>query len=59
MRDNKTSKCSMTIVKSLTADRKLLKVNPPLTSVTSDHHGVQCVKGTKGKEISRLLFGKG
>ncbi|KAF9800605.1 hypothetical protein SFRURICE_015451 [Spodoptera frugiperda] len=29
---------------SLTANRKLLKVNPPLTSVTGDHHGVQCVK---------------
>uniref|UniRef100_A0A2H1VGN8 SFRICE_028048 n=1 Tax=Spodoptera frugiperda TaxID=7108 RepID=A0A2H1VGN8_SPOFR len=23
---------------------KLLKANPPLTSVTGDHHGVQCVK---------------
>ncbi|KAF9822864.1 hypothetical protein SFRURICE_016098 [Spodoptera frugiperda] len=31
------------IVTSLTANRKLLKVNPPLTSVTGDHHGVQCV----------------
>ncbi|KAF9799299.1 hypothetical protein SFRURICE_000807 [Spodoptera frugiperda] len=32
-------------VKSLTANRKLLKANPPLTSVTGDHHGgVQCVK---------------
>ncbi|KAF9798018.1 hypothetical protein SFRURICE_007537 [Spodoptera frugiperda] len=29
---------------SLTANRKLLKANPPLTSVTGDHHGVQCVK---------------
>ncbi|KAF9790232.1 hypothetical protein SFRURICE_010892 [Spodoptera frugiperda] len=29
--------------KSLTANRKLLKANPPLTSVTGDHHGVQCV----------------
>ncbi|KAF9806851.1 hypothetical protein SFRURICE_008551 [Spodoptera frugiperda] len=27
---------------SLTANRKLLKANPPLTSVTGDHHGVQC-----------------
>ncbi|KAF9820453.1 hypothetical protein SFRURICE_009872 [Spodoptera frugiperda] len=26
------------------ANRKLLKANPPLTSVTGDHHGVQCVK---------------
>uniref|UniRef100_A0A2H1VY16 SFRICE_023627 n=1 Tax=Spodoptera frugiperda TaxID=7108 RepID=A0A2H1VY16_SPOFR len=31
------------LIKSLTADRKLLKANPPLTSVTSVHHGVQCV----------------
>ncbi|KAF9801370.1 hypothetical protein SFRURICE_016753 [Spodoptera frugiperda] len=30
------------ILKSLTANRKLLKANPPLTSVTDDHHGVQC-----------------
>ncbi|KAF9811885.1 hypothetical protein SFRURICE_021242, partial [Spodoptera frugiperda] len=30
-------------IKSLTANRKLLKANPPLTSVTGDHHGVQCV----------------
>uniref|UniRef100_A0A2H1W837 SFRICE_038722 n=1 Tax=Spodoptera frugiperda TaxID=7108 RepID=A0A2H1W837_SPOFR len=30
--------------KSLTANRKLLKANPPLTSVTGDRHGVQCVK---------------
>ncbi|KAF9801387.1 hypothetical protein SFRURICE_016770, partial [Spodoptera frugiperda] len=30
--------------KSLTANRKLLKANPPLTSVTGDHHGIQCVK---------------
>ncbi|KAF9796725.1 hypothetical protein SFRURICE_014549, partial [Spodoptera frugiperda] len=28
---------------SLTANRKLLKANPPLTSVTGDHHGLQCV----------------
>ncbi|KAF9791408.1 hypothetical protein SFRURICE_015993, partial [Spodoptera frugiperda] len=28
----------------LTANRKLLKANPPLTSVTGDHHGVQCFK---------------
>ncbi|KAF9824120.1 hypothetical protein SFRURICE_002241, partial [Spodoptera frugiperda] len=26
----------------LTANRKLLKANPPLTSVTGDHRGVQC-----------------
>ncbi|KAF9787569.1 hypothetical protein SFRURICE_001621 [Spodoptera frugiperda] len=29
---------------SLTDNRKLLKTNPPLTSVTGDHHGVQCAK---------------
>ncbi|KAF9822952.1 hypothetical protein SFRURICE_018126 [Spodoptera frugiperda] len=29
---------------SLTANRKLLKANPPLTSVTGDHHGVQSVE---------------
>ncbi|KAF9798494.1 hypothetical protein SFRURICE_012522, partial [Spodoptera frugiperda] len=29
-------------IKSLIANRKLLKANPPLTSVTGDHHGVQC-----------------
>ncbi|KAF9800858.1 hypothetical protein SFRURICE_003193 [Spodoptera frugiperda] len=33
--------------KSLTANRKLLKANPPLTSVTGDHHSVQCVKHRK------------
>ncbi|KAF9811861.1 hypothetical protein SFRURICE_021218 [Spodoptera frugiperda] len=31
------------LLKSLTANRKLLKANPPLTSVTSEHHGVPCV----------------
>ncbi|KAF9794754.1 hypothetical protein SFRURICE_017444 [Spodoptera frugiperda] len=31
------------MLKSLTANRKLFKANPPLTSVTGDHHGVQCV----------------
>ncbi|KAF9812806.1 hypothetical protein SFRURICE_003405 [Spodoptera frugiperda] len=35
---------------SLTANRKLLKANTPLTSVTGDHHGVQCVKGGKTKQ---------
>ncbi|KAF9823644.1 hypothetical protein SFRURICE_009189 [Spodoptera frugiperda] len=29
--------------RSLAANRKLLKANPPLTSVTGDHHGAQCV----------------
>ncbi|KAF9809467.1 hypothetical protein SFRURICE_020764, partial [Spodoptera frugiperda] len=33
-----------TTVSSLTANRILLNANPPLTSVTGDHHGVQCVK---------------
>uniref|UniRef100_A0A2H1VN42 SFRICE_016663 n=1 Tax=Spodoptera frugiperda TaxID=7108 RepID=A0A2H1VN42_SPOFR len=32
------------LIKSLTANRKLLKAIPPLTSVTGEHHGVQCVK---------------
>uniref|UniRef100_A0A2H1WWE1 SFRICE_031134 n=1 Tax=Spodoptera frugiperda TaxID=7108 RepID=A0A2H1WWE1_SPOFR len=32
------------LFKRLTVNRKLLKANPPLTSVTGDHHGVQCVK---------------
>ncbi|KAF9800720.1 hypothetical protein SFRURICE_015374 [Spodoptera frugiperda] len=32
------------LLKYLTANRKQLKANPPLTSVTGDHHGVQCVK---------------
>uniref|UniRef100_A0A2H1X2K6 SFRICE_012050 n=1 Tax=Spodoptera frugiperda TaxID=7108 RepID=A0A2H1X2K6_SPOFR len=32
------------LLKSLTANRKLLKANPPLTSVTGDYHGVQSVK---------------
>ncbi|KAF9822382.1 hypothetical protein SFRURICE_017657 [Spodoptera frugiperda] len=32
---------------SLTANRKLLKANPPLTSVTGDHHSVQCAKQWK------------
>ncbi|KAF9797604.1 hypothetical protein SFRURICE_001529, partial [Spodoptera frugiperda] len=36
--------------------RKLLKANPPLTSVTGDHHGVQCVKVTLiNSHISREL----
>ncbi|KAF9813726.1 hypothetical protein SFRURICE_007881, partial [Spodoptera frugiperda] len=33
---------------SLTANRKLLKANPPITSVTGDHQGVQCVKQLVG-----------
>uniref|UniRef100_A0A2H1VIR3 SFRICE_037995 n=1 Tax=Spodoptera frugiperda TaxID=7108 RepID=A0A2H1VIR3_SPOFR len=33
---------------SLTANRKLLRANPPLTSVTGDHHGVQCVNRNAG-----------
>ncbi|KAF9797120.1 hypothetical protein SFRURICE_019741, partial [Spodoptera frugiperda] len=31
-------------IKSLTANRKLLKANPPLTSITGDPHGVQSAK---------------
>ncbi|KAF9801030.1 hypothetical protein SFRURICE_006073 [Spodoptera frugiperda] len=42
-------------LKSLTANRKLLKANPLLTSVTGDHHGVQCVKQIKTKGISTLM----
>ncbi|KAF9803223.1 hypothetical protein SFRURICE_007498, partial [Spodoptera frugiperda] len=37
---------------SLTANRKLLKANPSLTSVTSDHHGVQC-ENPKQQELGR------
>ncbi|KAF9795629.1 hypothetical protein SFRURICE_010387 [Spodoptera frugiperda] len=33
-------KANMYNIKSLTANRKLLKANPPLTLVTGDHHGV-------------------
>uniref|UniRef100_A0A2H1W6A2 SFRICE_014481 n=1 Tax=Spodoptera frugiperda TaxID=7108 RepID=A0A2H1W6A2_SPOFR len=39
-----TSVFCKAVIMSLTANRKLLKANPPLTSVTGDHHGVQCVK---------------
>ncbi|KAF9790215.1 hypothetical protein SFRURICE_010875 [Spodoptera frugiperda] len=38
---------------SLTANRKLLKAKPPLTSVTGDYHGVQCVN-----EEQRVMFSK-
>ncbi|KAF9789042.1 hypothetical protein SFRURICE_005644, partial [Spodoptera frugiperda] len=40
---------------SLTANRKLLKPNPALTSVTDDHHGVQCVKSNN---LASPAFGK-
>ncbi|KAF9790127.1 hypothetical protein SFRURICE_021568, partial [Spodoptera frugiperda] len=39
---------------SLTANGKLLKVNPPLTSVTGDHHGVQCVN--KLNQLTKTIF---
>ncbi|KAF9809416.1 hypothetical protein SFRURICE_003513 [Spodoptera frugiperda] len=29
--------------RTLTANKKLLKANPPLTSGNGDHHGVQCI----------------
>uniref|UniRef100_A0A2H1VRG1 SFRICE_007009 n=1 Tax=Spodoptera frugiperda TaxID=7108 RepID=A0A2H1VRG1_SPOFR len=38
-------------VNSLTANRKLLKVNPPLTSVTGDHHNFPSVKGAFPPEM--------
>ncbi|KAF9798514.1 hypothetical protein SFRURICE_012542, partial [Spodoptera frugiperda] len=41
---------------SLTVNRKLLKVNLPLTSVTGDHHGVQCVNNNFMR-FCRLIFG--
>uniref|UniRef100_A0A2H1V4R3 Cleavage and polyadenylation specificity factor subunit 2 n=1 Tax=Spodoptera frugiperda TaxID=7108 RepID=A0A2H1V4R3_SPOFR len=42
---------------TLTANRKLLKANPPLTSVTGDHHGVQCVNCMIEKtNISKDIF---
>uniref|UniRef100_A0A2H1WTJ5 SFRICE_014784 n=1 Tax=Spodoptera frugiperda TaxID=7108 RepID=A0A2H1WTJ5_SPOFR len=37
---------SAALGESLTANRKLLKANPPLTSVTGDHHGVQWGKSS-------------
>uniref|UniRef100_A0A2H1VAA8 SFRICE_010145 n=1 Tax=Spodoptera frugiperda TaxID=7108 RepID=A0A2H1VAA8_SPOFR len=37
-------------LQSLTANRNLLKANPPLTSVTGDPHDVQCVNGGKIRE---------
>ncbi|KAF9813085.1 hypothetical protein SFRURICE_000045 [Spodoptera frugiperda] len=45
-------------IKSLTANRKLLKANPPLTSVTGDHHGVQCVKDIvlRPSQLSHFYF---
>ncbi|KAF9796347.1 hypothetical protein SFRURICE_019428 [Spodoptera frugiperda] len=39
---------------SLTANRKLLKANPPLTSVTGDHHGVQCVNHVKATALINI-----
>uniref|UniRef100_A0A2H1VYJ1 SFRICE_009442 n=1 Tax=Spodoptera frugiperda TaxID=7108 RepID=A0A2H1VYJ1_SPOFR len=41
---------------TLTANKKLLKANPPLTSVTGDHHGVQCcVVGLLGVRNLRVF----
>ncbi|KAF9801028.1 hypothetical protein SFRURICE_006071 [Spodoptera frugiperda] len=40
----KTMELNKELFRSLTANRKLLKANSPLTSVTGDHYGVQCVK---------------
>ncbi|KAF9798249.1 hypothetical protein SFRURICE_012920 [Spodoptera frugiperda] len=42
---------SKDIIKSLTANRKLWEANPPLTSVTGDHHGVQCAKNVQNQDI--------
>ncbi|KAF9813421.1 hypothetical protein SFRURICE_009330, partial [Spodoptera frugiperda] len=46
------------LLKSVTANRKLLKANPPLTSVTGDPHGVQRVKGT-GVAVRKAGVGTG
>ncbi|KAF9803219.1 hypothetical protein SFRURICE_007494 [Spodoptera frugiperda] len=43
---------------SLTAKRKLLKANPPLTSTTGDHHGVQCVKTGENDPMTSLALGE-
>ncbi|KAF9811002.1 hypothetical protein SFRURICE_000070, partial [Spodoptera frugiperda] len=40
---------------SLTANRKLLKANPPLSSVTGDHHGVQCVRLSHTRIVSCVV----
>ncbi|KAF9823537.1 hypothetical protein SFRURICE_011390, partial [Spodoptera frugiperda] len=44
------------VIKSLTDNRKLLKANPPLTSVTGDHHGVQCVKEKQALNYTYYYF---
>uniref|UniRef100_A0A2H1V3N6 SFRICE_024583 n=1 Tax=Spodoptera frugiperda TaxID=7108 RepID=A0A2H1V3N6_SPOFR len=40
-------------IKSLTANRKLLKANPPLMSVTGDPHSIQC--GVPEIDVQRAL----
>ncbi|KAF9821978.1 hypothetical protein SFRURICE_017832 [Spodoptera frugiperda] len=46
-------------LKSSTANRKLLKGNPPLTSVTGDHHGVQIApKWIEEPTNTSLLLGQ-
>ncbi|KAF9810375.1 hypothetical protein SFRURICE_008631 [Spodoptera frugiperda] len=42
-----------------TANRKLLKANPSLTSVTGDHHGVQCVKMELSDNLPNRGWDKG
>ncbi|KAF9799952.1 hypothetical protein SFRURICE_013689 [Spodoptera frugiperda] len=32
---------------------KLLKANPPLTSVTGDHHGIQCIVNPNEPQLDR------
>ncbi|KAF9798023.1 hypothetical protein SFRURICE_007542 [Spodoptera frugiperda] len=44
--------------RSLTANRKLLKANPPLTSVTGDHHGVQCITVNNSTELCPVYGNK-
>ncbi|KAF9795834.1 hypothetical protein SFRURICE_016446, partial [Spodoptera frugiperda] len=39
------------LLKSLTANRKLLKANSLLTSVTGDHHSVRCVNKRRSLKI--------
>uniref|UniRef100_A0A2H1WT52 SFRICE_008088 n=1 Tax=Spodoptera frugiperda TaxID=7108 RepID=A0A2H1WT52_SPOFR len=46
----------MLSLKSLTANRNLLKANPPLTSVTGDHHGVHCIWSCVVGAFTNLQF---
>uniref|UniRef100_A0A2H1VCE9 SFRICE_029421 n=1 Tax=Spodoptera frugiperda TaxID=7108 RepID=A0A2H1VCE9_SPOFR len=52
---DKIKKKPDTIPISLTANRKLLKANPPLTSVTGDNHGVQCEGVIKKQILSKYI----